>query len=744
MNNRIFSNLLLLCFLVAIFSCSTKKDAALNRGMHSLATKYNVLYNGNVAFDQAKQVLDDEYNDNFWELLPIEPLKIEEVDLDLPSFTKKEKSDGESTAEGFDKAEEKAIKAVQKHSMDINGIERNRQIDDAYLLLGKARYYSQRFVPALEAFNFILGTYTDGELRDVTRVWQAKTLIRLQNEELALETLKILLKNEYLPLELVEDAHTAMAMAYTELDSTHLVIRHLDSAIIYSDDIKQKARNLFILGQLYRNQQKIDSSNMVFETLSKTKKAPLRYKIHAYIDRAKNYSEKDSTELIFVTLDKLIKDRDNRPFLDELYYQKGLIELQNDSISNAKLNFENSILTKQAKDFQKELSYEQLGNIYFDKANFQPAGAYYDSVIQITKNKNVKRVRRIIRKRENLEEVILYENIAKTNDSILKIAGLSKEEQEEFYQTYIDKLKKEEEEAKRKLEEAAITSGFGNFNDDTSKDAKSGGKFYFYNTQVAGFGKQEFQKIWGNRALEDNWRLSTKKADISTSNELETLQAINVFDNTKKYDLDYYLDRIPKEAKVLDSIAIIRNDAYYKLGLIYKEQFNKYRLAAERLEKLLSFDPKENLILPIKYHLYKIYSDFNIEQSNKYREEIVNNYPGSRYAAIILNPEKVLTSNEIDYSPEAVYNDAYCDYDYLRYDEALQKSEIAIKQFEDLPIIPKFELLKAYILMKTEGVEAFKDALNFVAINYPNTEEGKHANKILGGLKSSSSDINKE
>lgn len=702
------------------------------------------MYNGNVAFDQAKQVLDDEYNDNFWELLPIEPLKIEEVDLDLPSFGKKQKSEGESTAEGFDKAEEKAIKAVQKHSMDIDGLERNRQIDDAYLLLGKSRYYSQRFVPALEAFNFILGNYTDGELRDVTRVWQAKTLVRLQNEDLALETLKILLKNEYLPLEIIEDAHTTLAMAYTALDSTDLVIRHLDSAIIYSDDIKQKARNLFILGQLYRNQQKIDSSNMVFETLSKTKKAPLRYKIHAYIDRAKNYSNQDSTELIFARLDKLIKDRDNRPFLDELHYQKGLIELQNDSISKAKMNFENSILTKQAKDFQKELSYEQLGNIYFDKANFLHAGAYYDSVIQITKNQNVKRVRRIIRKRKNLEEVILYENIAKTNDSILKIAGLSKEEQEEFYQTYIDKLKKEEEEAKKKLEEANITSGFGNFDDDTSKDAKSGGKFYFYNSQVAGFGKQEFRKIWGNRALEDNWRLSTKKADISTSKELETLQAANVFDNTKKYDLDYYMDRIPKEAKELDSIALLRNDAYYKLGLIYKEQFNKYPLAAERLEKLLSFNPKENLILPIKYHLYKIYADFNKEQSNKYREEIVNNYPDSRYAAIILKPEQVLASDEIDNSPEAVYNDAYCDYDYLRYDEALQKSEIAIKQFEDLPIIPKFELLKAYILMKTEGAEAFKDALNFVAINYPNTEEGKHAVKILGSLNSSSSDINKE
>jgi len=728
-----------------LFSCSTKKNAFLNRNLHTLSTKYNVLYNGNVAFDQAKQILDDNYNDNFWELLPIEPLKIEEEKLELPTLKGKQKTnDGESTAQGFEKAEEKAIKAVQKHSMDIGGKERNSQIDDAYLLLGKARYYSQRFVPALEAFNFILETYTDGELRDETRVWQAKTLVRLQNEQLALETLKILLKNEYLPLKIIEDAHTTMAMAYTSLDSTNLVIRHLDSAVLFSDNHKLKARNLFILGQLYRTQQKIDSSNMSFEALAKNKKAPLRYKIHASIDRAKNYSKQDSTELLFATLNKLIKDRDNRPFLDELFYQKGRIELQNDSINKAIANFENSLRTKQAKDFQKELAYEQLGNILFDRAAFQPAGSYYDSVIQITKNKNVKRVRRIIRKRKSLEEVILYESIAVRNDSILKIANLPKEEQEQFYQTYIDKLKKEEEEAKKKLEATIVTSGFGNFNDDTSKSSSKGGKFYFYNTQVAGFGKQEFRKIWGNRALEDNWRLSSKKAATKEKEKLEILAAANTFDNSKKFDLDYYISRVPTEKGKLDSITSQRNDAYFKLGLIYKEQFKKYPLAANRLEKLLSFNPKENLILPIKYHLYKIYANFDVDKSNKYREAIVNNYPDSRYATIILNPENVLTSNEKDNSPEAVYNDAYCDYDFYRYEDALSKSESAIKQFEDLPIIPKFELLKAYVLMKTKGVVAFKDALNFVAINYPNTEEGKHAVKILGGLNNVSSDIDKK
>jgi hypothetical protein len=51
-------------------------------------------------------------------------------------------------------AETKA-KTIQKHSMNIDGTEKNYQIDEAYLLLGKARYYDQRFIPALDAFNYI-------------------------------------------------------------------------------------------------------------------------------------------------------------------------------------------------------------------------------------------------------------------------------------------------------------------------------------------------------------------------------------------------------------------------------------------------------------------------------------------------------------------------------------------------------------------------------------------------------------
>jgi hypothetical protein len=50
-------------------------------------------------------------------------------------------------SDDFELAETKATKAIQKHSMNIDGRERNFQIDEAYLLLGKARYYDQGLFP---------------------------------------------------------------------------------------------------------------------------------------------------------------------------------------------------------------------------------------------------------------------------------------------------------------------------------------------------------------------------------------------------------------------------------------------------------------------------------------------------------------------------------------------------------------------------------------------------------------------
>jgi tetratricopeptide (TPR) repeat protein len=697
-------------------------------------TKFNVLYNGDIAFEDAKEQLDATFEDDFWNRLPIEPLKIEEDFIPMPGqATTKNKE-----LEGFEKAEEKAVKAIQKHSMVIDGLEKNDQIDEAYLLLGKSRYFLQRFVPALEAFSFALDKYPNANLFDETRIWKAKTHIRLQNEELAIETLDLVIKSPDATEEIYEKAQTALAMAYTQLDSTQQVIDHLKKSTYFFIDRAQSARNLFILGQVYREENQIDSSNAVFDALSYMKKIPQKYKVHATLERAKNYSEADSTSVIVFALQDLIEDRDNREYLDELYYQAGLIAQKKGNLENANLFYQNSVIYNTAKPFQKSLSYEKLGDLNFDAAKFEVAGAYYDSVLQIKQDVNTKRIRRIIAKNESLNDVILYENIVKRNDSVLHISAMPIEERQAFFQSYVDELKFKDEQEKIRQEKEALLADFTDFNTTKpgSQQNASSSTFYFYNVQLVGIGKQEFKNRYGNRPLTDNWIISDNSGILATN--LDNQAPTILKDEELKYNVDFYLSQIPTQEKQIDSIKIQRNDAYYNLGLIYKEQFKEYELAAKNFESFLANNPTENLILPTKYQLYKTYANFNINQSNKYREQIVNEYPGSRYASIIENPTNALNFENDENSPEYVYKGAYVCYEDGDYDYSLENVNKALEKYKGLEIEVKFELLKAYLHYKTKGEEAFIERLNFVIANYPNAEEAKHAKEVLEKMQEKS------
>jgi hypothetical protein len=89
-------------------------------------------------------------------------------------------------------AETKATKAIQKHSMNIDGRERNS--NDAYLLW-VARYYDQRFIPALDAFNYILYKYPTASKIYEAKIWRGKPM-RLGNDALVVNNMTTLLKEQ--------------------------------------------------------------------------------------------------------------------------------------------------------------------------------------------------------------------------------------------------------------------------------------------------------------------------------------------------------------------------------------------------------------------------------------------------------------------------------------------------------------------------------------------------------------------
>ncbi len=704
-------------------ACSTKKDALVNREWHALNTKFNVLYNGSIAFEKGREELNANYKDNYWSILPVERLEV----------TDDVKLDSENNNPNFIIAEEKATKAIQKHSMVIKDKERNPQTDEAFLLLGKARYFDQRFIPALESFNYILKNYIQSDKFNEARIWREKTNIRLENEELAIKNLKKLFKYDDLSDQEYADARAIMAQAYINLNAPDTAIQQLKRASAFTKKTEEKGRYYFIIGQLYNKLNHKDSANYAFDKIiNLNRKSPRVYLINAHLQKIKNTEvTKDNEVEIMEYLTELEENRENRPFLDKIYRQIAQFYLnkKNDSIS---LVYFNKSLRATTNDNRlNALNYENLGEFYFDKNNYKKAGAYFDSTL-INLADNNKKYRAIKKKLDNLEDVVKYENIVQYVDSLVTVYNMPKEKQISYFEVYIADIKAKEEAAAKKEKERQ-NSGVAAFA-ATKAGKQSKGNFYFYNVTSLGYGKTDFKLVWGTRKLEDNWRWSNKSIVLPITSE-DNIEASELTTNTEgspenqKYSVEYYLNQIPTKVSVIDSLKKEQNFANYQLGLIYKEKFKENMLAVGKLESVLKSNPEERLILPSKYNLYKIYEEEGSNLALSMKDDIIKNHKGSRYAEILLNPQAVLENNTD--TPDSRYAKLYKMYENQEYLKVITAAEENINRYTGDEIAPKFEMLKAMATGRIEGYEAFKEALNYVALNYPNNPEGKRAQDMV-------------
>lgn len=730
----------LIISLLLIVACSTKKNSLVGRNWHALNSQYNTLYNGDVALEKGIAEVKSGYSDNFWEALPVERMQIED-EATLPGQKGKNQN--------FERAETKATKAIQKHSMNIGGKEKNMQMDEAHLLLGKARYYDKRYVPALEAFNYILYKYSNSDKIYEAKVWREKTNVRLENDALAVKNLQLLLKRgKELKPQVEADANAILAQALINLEEKDSAIRPLKRAIKTTKLNEEKARYHFILGQLYQSLTYNDSAyNSFQEVIDMKRKSPRMYVIQAHARQAGLIDVTKDTLAFTEKYTKLLEDRENRPYLDALHHQVALFHDKLKQKDKAVHYYNKSLKSGSSDSYLMASNYRNLAAIHFDKAKYVEAGKYYDSTLTKFQKKN-REYFIIEKKRKNLNEVIKYEGIARENDSILNIMALSSDDRKSFFEDYIKKLKtkdslqdvlekkkKEAEENKNTIQDIVFdpksTPTTGNRGGGIAPPIVTDDNlFYFYTPTTVAYGKVAFVKKWGKRALNDNWRWSSQTEEIKKEEDPITKNSIKENQEVaEKYKSEYYINQLPTSKVVLDSMAKERNLAYYQLGIIYKEKFFENQLAADRLETLLAYHPEERLILPAKYNLYKIYQTTNSTKAETYKADIVSNYPNTRYAQIL---NGVLSEDSgLAQTPSEIYKTSYKQFENQEYLAVLETIEKSLSQFSGDDLIPKFELLKASAVGKLRGLEEYKKAMNHVVLTYPDTPEAKQADDIL-------------
>ena len=745
----------------------------LNRGYHALTTKYNILFHGNESYTEALNSLKEGYFDNYWDILPIERIEIEVdperefergVSLESKQGNMLENLNvggnnlGESQStdgQGFTRAENKAAKAIQKHSMYIKGRERNSQMADAYLLLGKSRYYDGRFVPALEAFNYILYKYPDSDLIGEAKVWREKTNLRLRYDDLAIKNLKELLKERKgrLDKQVESDAYAMLAQGYINLEQLDSASTALKSAVALVSAHEEKARYNFILGQLNGRIGKKEEAKSNFDAiLEMNRKAPRTYTVHAYAELfdLEGAAKLDSVAFL-KQYNSLLNDRDNRPFLDVLNRQIGLfyrdIGKEEQALKYLKIAAKEGREDKQLK----ARNFLSIADIYFNSAGYAIAGQYYDSALAFLPPK-AKETFRISKRRESLREVVDLEVLAHKNDSILHLVALSPEDQNAYFQAYIDDLRREDYRKMQANLETNSNSGgdffnVANFGEAIEKSfgesnfGSLGGKttFYFYSNQALTRGRQDFKRRWGNRTLADNWRWSSMQSTTKTNmEEEEDLVGENANRekgrNSKsddfvdpRYALDTYVGKIPTDSTVIAQLKDARDLAYFELGAIYSERFGKIAEGINRLEQLLLFDPKERLILPTMYKLYKLYQEVDPVKAAQMKARIIAEHPESRYARLMQN---LAVENDGDLSPEQIYASIYQVFKAEDFDEAKAMMKNALESIDD-EYVSKFELLNAMMIARTEGLKPYKEALNYLALTYSSTVEGREAAELL-------------
>jgi tetratricopeptide (TPR) repeat protein len=722
------------------------------RNSHALSTKYNILYNGQVGLDKGVKEIKSNSDDDFWKRLPIEKMQIVE---DFTSTTKPKNTN-------FELAEAKATKAIQKHSMNIGGREKNTQIDEAYLMLGKARYYDQRFVPALDAFNYILYKYPNSSKIYEAKIWREKTNMRLGNDALVIKNISKLLEDHEVKKQVFADANALLSESFLNLEEKDSAVAKLKLAIAFTKVNQERARYRFVLGQLYQQLGYKDSAVASYQSvIDMNRKADRKFVIQAHAKKAELFDYQNGDSNSFTkTFDKLAKDRENRPYKDLIFHQMAVFFDQKNDQKKA-LDFYNLSLRTDSKDsYLVASNYRNLGNMYFRNAEYPAAAKYYDSTL-VKLNDKTREHNKIKKIRTNLDEVILYEALAKRNDSILNVVALNESDKIAYFEKYIVKLKEQDEikrvldeKRKEKLENIERNSTTSSIdpasNQEPGKPAKkstlmppaipnvssqqAGSIFYFYNPTTVAFGKIEFKKTWGDRTPNGNWRISSSTGNPTSvdplSDEKETLEKGATAEKiVEQYTTDFYLKQLPIAQTEIDSIGKERNFAYYQLGIIYKEKFKENNLAIAKLEQLLNNNPEEKLVLPSMYNLYKLYQITDASKAEAMRKRISAQYPDSRYAQIMNNTSSNVAS--VNETPESAYTKWYKLYQQEQFVAVLENSDTLINQFSGDEIVSKFELLKANTIGKLKGLTAYKNALQGVADNYPNSEEGKNAQEIL-------------
>jgi len=723
-------------------SCSTKKNTFTRRWYHNLTSHYNVYWNGKEALHQAEEELLEATSDNY--------------NMILPMFNYGTEQESKSVTPLLDRTIEKGSKTILKHSMRFGGKEYVNWIDDAYLLIGKAYFYKQDYFSARRSFSFIMREYEDNSIKYDAMLWLARTYIQMEQFEKSEPLLNLieLDMNEgesKISSEVYKDFPLVYADHFIKQERYSNAIDFLYDAIDAPGKKDEKTRARFILAQIYQMEENHDEATRLYiEVIRRNPVYDMAFQ--SKINMAKAYDgDGDESRTIHKYLNRMLRDDKNKDYLDQVYYALAEVAFKdkNDTLGIHYLTL--SVARSVNNAYQKSTSSLELADIYFDVPEYELAQAYYDTAVSFLPE-DYPNYEEIKRKANKLSDLVSNLQVIQLEDSLQMLSFMSEEERYAIIDKIIMDLVEEERlAAEAQMLEQSLASFDQGQPGFQGIQPVGGAKWYFYNSNAMSSGYSEFIRKWGSRELEDLWRLKDKQVISFAPDEVldETLDSLAQAGDTlgilalDAHNREFYLKDIPfsEEALAASDKAIAR--AFYNLGLIYAEGLNDPMKSIESYEELIDRYPQDENKLRALYQLYRLNLDVNNnERAEFYKNWIVEQYPESDYAKLIMDPDyfKNLETQETELIE--LYTKTYQAYERGQYFTVISNSDQAQRQYGDSTyLIPKFLYLKALSVGKVDVVDSLASVLKQIIVNYPSSEIAPMAQDLLSYIAKDRPDL---
>ena len=791
-------------------------NTALTRSFKGMTTRYNLYFNGYEAYKEGLKAMEEKHDEEFSQRIWLHPV--------YQQVGKKEPSPNSH----FDRAIEKSKMALQRRSITnkpkhkgkntpenklwMQRGEYNPYMHNVWMLSGKAQFMKGDFNAAATTFGYIIRhfwwkPYTIAECH----IWLAR-IYAVQGYGIDAETeLGLVIpakqyqsQQQLSKLQAYRDMTRSMRQAFS-LAQAEILLSRKETAAQAVEYLQvgrgafqsqaQKLRCDYLIAQLLEERGDYQKAYDLYGKLGhsgKDYKTQFNAKIAQVNVMAKRAGFSDSTNVkardtralrqMERKLNGMRLQYRNEEYLDQIHYGLGNVALMRGDTAKAITQLETALEKSKRNGLDKAVAALRLGEVAFMREDYVKAQKAYSTAMGII-NKEYPNYAQISRLSNVLDELQTHAETVQLQDSLLDLSKLPEEELNKV----IDRIIKELIEAEKKAElEARMAEYEGKKSTDplAQQDAQQpivgqqDKSWYFYNPAQVSAGKTEFQRKWGSRKPEDNWRRKNKTETLSFDDESELTDNASAegadeslandgtqpADSTATAEVDqealdaasdphkreYYLAQIPFTDDQKANANQLIEEGMYNMGVIINEKLENFPLAIRTFVQLEQRYPESEHRVDMYYAIYLMYMRMSdmaartndsgkqhkyLAEADLWRRKLMNSYPESAYGVAVSDPNYIETLRYMVAHEDSLYIQTYEAYLAGETQTVHDNYTYVHEKWPLSKLMPKFQFLHALSYVQDGESEQFKDNLESLTATYPQSDVSPLASLMLKGYR---------